>query len=176
MSGEPQDQGALLRRFKQVNIVLDPTGATKTQGTSAPGWFPEIKPLFAPLRTGNDVKGYSSGVEFYADVAEAFEQAEEHIWIAGWQVAWDVELKDFGKGTSRLIDLLAKAVENKRDVRVMLFKAPFGKPPIDDEKVAEALRSVGVKAIRTSGQSAYKEADIDTISLIRQLAAEGKLD
>jgi phospholipase D1/2 len=157
MSTAPQDQRALLARFKQVKIVLDPTGTTKTQSTSAPGWFPAIEPLFAPQRTGNDVKAYSTGVDFYTDVAEAFEQAREHIWIAGWQVAWDVELKDFGKGTSRLIDLLAKAVHKKLDVRVMLFKAPFGKPPIDDEKVAQVLRSIGAKAIRTEGQSAYAE-------------------
>ena len=57
---------------------------------------------FAPLRSGNKVKAFTTGQAYYEDVYQAFKAAKKTIFIARWQVNWDVQLVP----GERLIDVL----------------------------------------------------------------------
>ncbi len=175
----------LLERNKQVNVALDPKDEKKTQSASAPGWFADDAPLFSPPRNNNDAAFFTTGVEYYADVAKAIKGASEHVWIAGWQVAWDVELDKFGSGSTRLVDCLLEAKKSHPDIdlRVMLFRTKSNTPAIDDDNVAATLRSVGIKACRVWPNSAFSESAFSyyshhqkTVIIDRKTAYIGGID
>jgi len=79
---------------------------------------------FANLRYGNSVKCFTTGMAYYNDLYDAMKGAKKHIFIAGWQIDWDVELKP----GVRLIDLLREKVLSSESFRV--FVMPWMSPKI----------------------------------------------
>jgi phospholipase D1/2 len=75
---------------------------------------------FAPERQGNDVKAFTTGETYYADVCGAIKAATTSVFIIGWQVNWAVKLQ----GETRLIDALKAAVDNGAKVYVMPWQSP----------------------------------------------------
>jgi len=75
---------------------------------------------FAPERQGNKVKHFTTGEKYFEDVCAAIENAQESVFIAGWQVNWAAKLK----GQTRLIDALKKAVDGGAKVYVMPWQSP----------------------------------------------------
>ena len=47
---------------------------------------------FAPLRQNNKVECFTNGKSYFESVYAAMKGARKSIFIAGWQVDWDVEL------------------------------------------------------------------------------------
>lgn len=72
---------------------------------------------FSEPRSGNAVKFYVTGEEYFQAVAKAFEGARESIYITGWQINFDVELAQ-GK---TLFEHLEKAIETNKELRIYVM-------------------------------------------------------
>lgn len=77
-------------------------------------------PVFSQPHAGNHVEFYPNGKSYFKAVAEAIEGAKKCVFIAGWQINFDVILT----GEKRLFDCLLKAVENGASVYVMPWMSP----------------------------------------------------
>ncbi|WP_374582010.1 phospholipase D-like domain-containing protein [Pseudoduganella sp.] len=82
------------------------------------------KSAFADLSYGNTVKCFTTGVEYYDDFYNALKGAKKHVFIAGWQVDWDVEIKP----GERLLDLLREKILASENFRV--FVMPWMSPKV----------------------------------------------
>ncbi|QYF92756.1 hypothetical protein KY495_18795 [Massilia sp. PAMC28688] len=79
---------------------------------------------FAPLRQNNKVRFFTTGKEYFKVVCAAMLSAKSSIFIAGWQVNWDVELTP----GMRLLDVLHNRVQSSDKFRV--FVMPWLSPKI----------------------------------------------
>ncbi len=79
---------------------------------------------FAPTRLGNDVKPFTTGEAYFSAVADAIANAKKSVFIAGWQVNWDAELKT----GMRLIDALKSALDNNPVVKIYVM--PWMSPKV----------------------------------------------
>jgi phospholipase D1/2 len=79
---------------------------------------------FAPLRQGNKVECFTTGKAYFAALAKAMKSAQKSIFIAGWQVNWDVELTE----GERLIDILHDRVQSSDSFRVYVM--PWMSPKV----------------------------------------------
>lgn len=75
---------------------------------------------FAGATWGNEVKPYTTGKAYYADLLAAFEDADREILIAGWQVNWDALLAP----GIRLFDALLKVAKRAGD-RIKIVVMPW---------------------------------------------------
>ena len=78
---------------------------------------------FAPWREGNKVTPFTAGEDYFKAVAAAMKAAESEIWIAGWEVNWDVILIA-GTATTppeRLIDVLLQVATEKPGVKIYVM-------------------------------------------------------
>jgi len=82
------------------------------------------KAPFAPLRQGNQVKTFTTGKEYFSTLLAAMRKARKCIFIAGWQVNWDVDLEP----GVRLIDVLHERVSSSPDFRVYVM--PWMSPKV----------------------------------------------
>ena len=91
---------------RKVNVILDEHGKSwpATVATQAAATEQEYNEpgRFAPTRIANKVGHFINGADYFTDVVAAMEAAQSSIFIAGWQINWDVQLVP-GK---RLIDVL----------------------------------------------------------------------
>lgn len=113
---------------RKVNVFIDEQGKswTTTVATQAAARGHEWDEPggFAPTRSANSVKSFSTGESYFADLVEAMDNARESIFIAGWQVNWDVELVP-GR---RLIDVLKASLARAPKLRVYVM--PWMSPKI----------------------------------------------
>lgn len=79
---------------------------------------------FAPERLGNQVKFFTTGKDYFTDVCAALKGARKSIFIAGWQINWDVELTP---GT-RLLDALKSALDASPALRIYVM--PWMSPKV----------------------------------------------
>jgi len=89
-----------------------------TRVGSSPEW--SWGQLFSTPHRGNDIDFYVTGAEYFKSVANYIRNAKKSVFIAGWQVNYDVELD--GKAT--LFDCLKAAVDNGASVYVMPWLSP----------------------------------------------------
>jgi len=94
-----------------------------TESTSSGKYFAAQRPLFAHPRYGNKCEYYITGRDFFAAVATAFRNAEKFIFIADWQLDYDVELdqRETEGHKGRLTEILADAMARGVHVRVILY-------------------------------------------------------
>ncbi len=71
--------------------------------------------VFSEPCSGNAVDFYVTGEEYFAAVMEAIAGAKKTIFIAGWQVNFDVELS----GGKTLYQCLEKAIDANSALRFM---------------------------------------------------------
>ncbi|WP_371766655.1 phospholipase [Massilia sp.] len=114
---------------KQISQLISADGAPIATAVSAPGCFvhddvpiakhPDITwgKVFSEPSNGNSVDFYVTGEEYFAAVADAIAGAEKSIYIAGWQVNFDVELTA-GK---TLYECLEKAIDSNPALRVYIM-------------------------------------------------------
>lgn len=79
---------------------------------------------FAPPRQGNKVECFTTGKAYFEALAKALKSAEKSIFIAGWQINWDVELTE----GERLIDILHNRVQSSESFRVYVM--PWMSPKV----------------------------------------------
>ena len=121
---------------KHISQLVSADGKAAATATSAPGCFihdglpvekhPNMSwgKAFSEPCNGNKVDFYVTGEEYFSAVAEAIAGAEKSIYIAGWQVNFDVELV---KGKT-LFRFLEEAIDKKPSLRV--FVMPWLSPKV----------------------------------------------
>jgi phospholipase D1/2 len=114
---------------KQISQLISEDGKPTATAVSAPGCFvhddvpiakhPDIKwgKIFSEPSNGNSVDFYVTGEEYFSAVAEAIAAAKKSIYIAGWQVNFDVELT----ASNTLYECLEKAIDSNPALRVYIM-------------------------------------------------------
>ena len=117
---------------KSVHQVLTPDGQAACQAVSAPDWFAldctqpaggegvNWGSVYSQPRFGNKVEFFTTGKKYFENVQEAIESASSSVFIAGWQVNFDVELTP-GR---TLLNSLKQALKNGANVYVMPWFDP----------------------------------------------------
>jgi phospholipase D1/2 len=121
---------------KHISQLVAADGKAVAAATSAPGCFihngvplekhPDMSwgSAFSEPSSGNKVEFYVTGEEYFNAVATAISGARKSIYIAGWQVNFDVELA----GGKTLFQCLEKAVDSNPALRV--FVMPWLSPKV----------------------------------------------
>jgi phosphatidylserine/phosphatidylglycerophosphate/cardiolipin synthase-like enzyme len=108
-------------RAKELNQINTQDGRAYA-AYSAPDFFLNGANLFAPKRTGNQVRFFTTGSDYFKDVAAAIDQASRCIFITGWQVNYDVLLD----GKRSLWQCLHQAL--KRQPALKVYVMPWLSP------------------------------------------------
>ncbi|QXH44620.1 phospholipase [Pseudomonas xanthosomatis] len=114
MSGNPPPYNGV--RHKEVTQIISADGRP-LKAVSAPDFFIRGANTFAPVRSGNRVRFFTSGKAYYQDLAEAIDQAQASIFITGWQVNHDVLLD----GKRSLWQCLRAALKSKPALKVYVL-------------------------------------------------------
>jgi phosphatidylserine/phosphatidylglycerophosphate/cardiolipin synthase-like enzyme len=154
---------------KQLNQLNSKDGEAFT-ATSAPGWF--IKgnstygEAFSPERPGNLVKFFTTGSDYFKDVASAIKNAKKSIFISGWQINYEVRLE----GDTRLWDCLNHALRKKGqtpDIYLMPWLSP--KAAVDtgdlETMVAAFILNAGLKKKKVWCLPAIQQSDMGSLGL-----------
>jgi phospholipase D1/2 len=96
--------------------IVDNLGAACKAYAAQNVWVGGAYPFSMP-RTGNAVTAFTTGRDYFAHLADAIPTASRVLYIAGWQVNWDAELKP---GT-RLFDVVLKAAQNNKHLKVYVM-------------------------------------------------------
>ena len=115
---------------KNISQLVGADGKPAAAATSAPGCFIHdneavrnfanmewAKPFSQP-HSNNKVDFYVTGEEYFNALATAIEGAHESIFIAGWQINFDVELKAGGK---TLFEYLEAAIDKNKNLRIYVM-------------------------------------------------------
>ena len=108
-------------RAKELNQINTQDGKAYA-AYSAPDFFLNGTNLFAPKRTGNQVRFFTTGSDYFKDVAASIDQASQCIFITGWQVNYDVLLD----GNRSLWQCLHQAL--KRQPALKVYVMPWLSP------------------------------------------------
>lgn len=109
-------------REKELNQINTHDGKA-CAAYSAPDFFLNGQNLFAPKRAGNKVRFFTTGEDYFKDVAAAIDQASSSIFITGWQVNYDVLLD----GKRSLWQCLHQALKRSNvKIYVMPWLSPSG--------------------------------------------------
>jgi phospholipase D1/2 len=123
--------------------IVDKAGeAYKAYGTE--NIWPLAGQPFSVPRWGNRVTPFTTGVAYFANLAQAIESATETVYMAGWQVNWDAQLTA-GPG-GRLFDVLLKAVKANSGLKIYVMPWKHSPPVQTYDKqtkvVLEAINSL----------------------------------
>ena len=91
--------------------------------TTVSGQYFDLNQPFAFPRYGNECNSYINGRDYMKAVAGAIRSAKSFIFIADWQLDYDVELDNRGdpKHPGRLSELLADALQRGVHIRVLCY-------------------------------------------------------
>jgi phospholipase D1/2 len=120
---------------RTIKQLLDGTGiGMQAFGTQSP-WIGKNKE-FTPPREGNTVVPYTAGADYFKRLVEAMTGAQREIWIAGWQVNWDLDMMP-GK---RLFDVLLGAAQANQNLQIYVMPwAGSSEVPTYAKETSEAL-------------------------------------
>ena len=122
---------------KTIHQIVDSNGQCTAQARSAHDWFisngpaPELQgnsafgwgDVFSNALPGNKVEFFITGQRYFERVAADISAAKKSVFIAGWQVNYDV---DMGGGRT-LLHCLVDAIKGGANVYVMPWLAPPGR-------------------------------------------------
>jgi len=154
---------------KQLNQLNSKDGEAYT-ATSAPGWFikgnGKFGEAFSPERSGNQVKFFTTGSDYFKDVANAIKNAKKSIFISGWQINYEVRLE----GDVRLWDCLNHALRKSGetpDIYLMPWLSP--KAAVDtgdlETMVAAFVLNAGLPKKKVWCLPAIQQSDMGTLGL-----------
>jgi phospholipase D1/2 len=91
---------------------------------------------FTPPREGNTVIPYTAGADYFTRLAGAMADAQREIWIAGWQVNWDLDMVP----GNRLFDVLLSAAQIHQNLQIYVMPwAGSSEMPTYAKETREAL-------------------------------------
>ncbi|MES3021382.1 MAG: phospholipase D-like domain-containing protein [Pseudomonadota bacterium] len=82
---------------------------------------------FAPLRQNNEVTCFTTGQQYFKELSKKLKAAKKSIFIAGWQINWDVALTP-EVDSERLIDILHDRIQSSESFRI--FVMPWMSPKV----------------------------------------------
>jgi phospholipase D1/2 len=142
---------------KQLSQIHTPDGKPVGPATSAPGWFirshealPDFPKMtwgepFSPQAPGNKVEFFTTGAQYFEAVEQAIASAKESIYITGWQINFDVELRKNGK---TLYEALEAALDKNTQLKVYVMPWMSPKVGVDtgdfDTMLALAQLNAGI--------------------------------
>jgi phospholipase D1/2 len=157
---------------KYVCQLVSKDGKAAATATSAPGCFihdgvpvekhPHLTwgKSFSEPRGGNQVDFYVTGEEYFSAVASAIEGASKSIYIAGWQVNFDVELV----AGRTLYQYLEKAIDSKPALRIYVMPWMSPKVGVDtgdfETMLAVFQLNAGLPAPRAFALPAIAQSDM----------------
>ncbi|PWF47771.1 phospholipase [Massilia glaciei] len=121
----------------QITQIVTPAGAPAAVATKATGWFihdgqkvesfPDYQwgDSFSEPTSGNDVKFFVTGTEYFTDLKRAIYDAKHTIYITGWQINFDVRLTSDGL---TLYEHLMTAMDKNKDLKIYIM--PWMSPKI----------------------------------------------
>ncbi|WP_010487735.1 phospholipase D-like domain-containing protein [Pseudomonas sp. S9] len=113
MATNPAYNGVRAKELSQINTQ----DGKALIAYSAPDYFLKGQGLFAPKRTGNEVKFFTTGEDYFKNLASAIDQATQSIFITGWQVNYDVLLD----GKRSLWQCLYQALTRSTSLKVYVM-------------------------------------------------------
>lgn len=142
---------------KQIHQIVGKDGKPAKTAASAPGCFLQGDEFFSKARKGNAVHYYATGAEYFEQVASAIEGAKTCVFIAGWQVNFDVVLT----GKKTLWTCLRAAVQGGASVYVMPWMSPKAGVDTGDFETALAILQLnaGLSAPRAFVLPAVSQCD-----------------
>lgn len=170
---------------KTVQQNVDAQGKPTQRADSRPGWFikdnvdinidnpvgvmppsglPAWGPVFSEAQRGNGVEFFTTGADYFEKVAAAISGAKKSVFIAGWQINYDVKLV----GDRTLFDCLQDAMKGGATVYVMPWLAPPG--PIDTGYLMTMLAihhlNAGTKGARAYCMPAMVQSDQGALNVM----------
>ncbi|GAA5162771.1 phospholipase D-like domain-containing protein [Viridibacterium curvum] len=125
---------------RTVAQMCTPTGEPYPGYATQFVWVSEADPY--PKTDGNLVKPLFSGEEYFAQLADAIEKANKTIYMLGWQINWDVQLKP----GLRLYDAFRNAALTKPDLKIYVL------PWDDSDKAVNTLDEETCKVLQLINQ------------------------
>lgn len=153
---------------KQLNQLNTKDGEAYA-ATSAPGWFiknnGKYGETFSPERSGNQIKFFTTGSDYFKDIANAIKNAKKSIFISGWQINYEVRLE----GDVRLWDCLNHALRKgaSPDIYLMPWLSP--KAAVDtgdlETMVAAFVLNAGLAKKKVWCLPAIQQSDMGNLGL-----------
>ncbi|MDB5800700.1 MAG: phospholipase active site motif protein 6 [Rhodocyclales bacterium] len=116
-----------------------------TKSTASGQYFCNERQFALPVN-GNTVELLPSGAVAFEQIAAALKAAEKFIWIADWQMAFDVELVGRGEKShpGRLWKIFEELIKTKPvQIRVLLYRSvKDSQPGTYDARVARQLNAI----------------------------------
>jgi phosphatidylserine/phosphatidylglycerophosphate/cardiolipin synthase-like enzyme len=103
-------------RHKEISQINTAQGKA-LPAVNAPDFFIQNKSAFAPTRSGNAVRFFTTGEDYYKDLAKEISTAKTSIFITGWQINYDVTLD----GKQSLWQCLHTALVNTPKLKVFVM-------------------------------------------------------
>lgn len=124
-----------------INLSAD------TVHTATPGCFQTNEPVFAMPKHGNAVKAYTTGRDYFEDLASALLAAQKFVLFTDWQMDYDVELTARGSEDfhGRLSELLSKKVAEGVEVKVLLYDSVEAAVYTHENHVRQSLMRLNPK-------------------------------
>lgn len=128
-------------------------------------YFCNDRPFSLP-RQGNAVTLLESGQQVFEAIHKAIVEAENFVWIADWQMAYDVEL--VGRGSPEFPGRLHHVIESiikERPVhfRVLLYKSPTDAVGTFDDLVAKQINGLNKSGYKGSVRCLQQGSTSDQI-------------
>src|SRR5262249_15063350 len=107
----------------ELGVSIDRGGDTLYRGqyaTLVRDWRWWAKNSFSPPRAGNQIKYYSNGHDYWADLADALMAAQRCVYITGWELSAETKLRRPRDNNQTLAAFLTDAGHRGLKVRVLL--------------------------------------------------------
>lgn len=141
---------------------------TKTTVTNQ---YFDLNAPFAVPRYGNQCTPYICGRDYMQAVADAIKSARHFIFIADWQLDYDVELEQRGVAghPGRLSELLANALQRGVHVRVLCYDSVKAALDTHDDNTQSALEDLplGKGSIKVMLQNPNTTRDSSGTALLK---------
>ncbi len=146
-------------RHKEISQINTAEGKA-LPAVNAPDFFIQDESAFAPKRSGNQVRFFTTGEDYYKDLAGAIAGATKSIFITGWQINYDVTLD----GKQSLWECLHNALKANPTLKVfvMPWLSPAASVGTHDFETMLAIfqLNAGLKGARAFCTPAIQQSDM----------------
>lgn len=145
---------------RSVGVIISSDGSS-CKATATENLWVGVSPFSTPSE-GNEVTALTTGKEYYSKLKQAIRNAQQSVYIAGWQVNWDAQLDENG---TRLFDILLSAAKNNSNLKIYVMPWDDSAPvqTFDDQtkSVLELINElVGRECVFVNLAKSMADADV----------------
>lgn len=145
---------------RTVRQIIQENGQALPGAHTSPLWV-GTPSAFSEPTGGNTIKHFTTGEDYFADLVQAMDAAEREVYIAGWQVNWDAQLKPglrlydvIYRNAKRGIHFYVMPWNDTKPVQTYEAQAVFVLNAINEQLKTEKVKSPGnVLAISSDAQA-----------------------